>query len=319
MRMKIGTIASHSALNIISGARAEGFETVLFCTPDRVPFYKSFGLDDSIVVVDSFDDILDMDLSDTLVIPHGSFVSYLGSERILRSQMRVFGSKELLRWEEDRGLKSRLIAESGLVAPREFASVKEADGPVIVKTSGAAGGEGYFVARDSRELRSRIGTTKKYTIQEYIVGTKVYVTYFNSLARNRTEVFGADIRYETDADANLRFDQNPSFVVVGNLPLVLRESILVKYFEMGQSFVRAFHKLTGQRLPGPFCLETVIDRQQRVFTFEFSGRIVAGTNVWIPYSPYSYVQFEEPMWMGRRIAREIKELFGQGRLDDAVQ
>jgi len=317
--MKIGTIASHSALNIISGARAEGFETVLFCTPERVPLYESFGLHGSIVVVDKYDDILEMDLSDMLVIPHGSFVSYLGSERIISSRMRVFGSKELLRWEEDRVLKSRLIAESGLLAPKEFASIEEASGPVIVKTSGAAGGEGYYVAKDSKELRSRLDPTKKSTIQEYIVGTKVYVTYFNSLARNRTEVFGADIRYETDADANIRFDQDPSFVVVGNLPLVLRESMLVTYFEMGQSFVKAFHRLTNQRLPGPFCLETVVDRQRKVFTFEFSGRIVAGTNVWIPYSPYSYLQFEEPMWMGRRIAREIKELADQDRLSDAVQ
>ena len=57
--MKIGTIASHSALNIISGAKEEGFETVLVSTPDRIEFYESFGLGSSIVEVESFDEILD--------------------------------------------------------------------------------------------------------------------------------------------------------------------------------------------------------------------------------------------------------------------
>jgi 5-formaminoimidazole-4-carboxamide-1-(beta)-D-ribofuranosyl 5'-monophosphate synthetase len=151
-----------------------------------------------------------------------------------------------------------------------------------------------------------------------VVGTKVFVTYFNSLAEDRLEVFGADIRYETDADANLRFDNLPSFVVIGNLPMVLRESILFKYYNLGKGFIEGFNRLTGQSLPGPFCIETIIDRNQNIYAFEFSGRIVAGTNVWIPSSPYSYVQFEESMWMGRRIAKEIKELIQEGRLNESM-
>ena len=119
----------------------------------------------------------------------------------------------------------------------------------------------------------------QYSFQEYVVGTKVFVSYFNSLAKNRTEVFGADIRYETDADANLRFDDRPSFVVIGNVPMVLRESTLAKYFDMGVSFVDAFRRLSNETLPGPFCIETIIDKEQRIYSFEFSGRIVAGTNV----------------------------------------
>ncbi|MFW9926574.1 MAG: DUF1297 domain-containing protein, partial [Candidatus Thorarchaeota archaeon] len=57
---------------------------------------------------------------------------------------------------------------------------------------------------------------------------------------------------------------------------------------------------------------------QRIVSFEFSGRIVAGTNVWIPSSPYSYLQFNEPMWMGKRIAMEIRELMEQNRLEEAL-
>ncbi|RLI58211.1 MAG: 5-formaminoimidazole-4-carboxamide-1-(beta)-D-ribofuranosyl 5'-monophosphate synthetase [Candidatus Thorarchaeota archaeon] len=317
--MKIGTIASHSALNIMAGARAEGFETLLYCEARRVPFYRSFGLGDSIVEVQSFSEVLDRPQDDVLLIPHGSFVAYIGSEKILKSTTRIFGNKELLRWEENRDLKARLMREAGFRVPREFTDVAEIDAPVIAKTDGASGGTGYFIARNREEVSEKSEPGVKYTFQEFIVGTKVFVTYFNSIARDRIEVFGADIRYETDADANLRFDSTPSFVVIGNLPLVLRESTLAQYYDMGVSFIEAFKRLTGQTLPGPFCIETIIDREQNIYSFEFSGRIVAGTNVWIPSSPYSYLQFGENMWMGRRIALEIRELIEQGRIDECTR
>jgi len=316
--MKIATLASHSALNIISGARAEGFRTALYCTPDRVDFYRSFGLGDSIVEVDAFDKILDIAPRDTIFVPHGSFVTYLGANRILDSQLQIFGNRELLRWEEDRRLKSRLMADAGFRVPPEYSTIEKADGPVIVKTDGAAGGAGYFIARNRDEYLEKANPDEEYVIQKYIVGAKVFVTYFNSIARERTEVFGADVRYETDADSNLRFDNQPAFVVIGNLPLVLRESILAEYYNMGVEFVRAFQRVSGKTIPGPFCLETIVDRNQQIHTFEFSGRIVAGTNVWIPSSPYSYVMFDKPMWMGRRIAVEIKELQREGRLAEAL-
>ncbi len=316
--MKIGTIASHSALNIISGAKAEGFDTVLVSTPDRVEFYKSFGLKSSIIQVESFDEILELDIEDIVWIPHGSFVAYIGAEKILNSNLQMYGNQELLRWEEDRNLKTKLLLESGFKVPLEFNTVEEVDRPVIVKTFGAAGGEGYFIAKDREEIIHKSPSDTRVSIQEYIVGTKVFVTYFNSLARDSMEIFGADIRYETDADTNLRFDDTPTFVVIGNVPLVLRESLLFRYFKMGKDFVEGFRRLTGKSLPGPFCIETIIDRNQNIYSFEFSGRIVAGTNVWIPSSPYSYVQFKEPMWMGRRISLEIKELIQEGRLNESM-
>ena len=100
--------------------------------------------------------------------------------------------------------------------------------------------------------------------------------------------------------------------------MVLRESILLKYYGLGKKFVDGFRTLTGQEIPGSFCIETIIDKNLNVIAFEFSGRIVAGTNVWIPSSPYSYLQFDEPMWMGRRIARELKQLEENGRLEESI-
>jgi len=45
---------------------------------------------------------------------------------------------------------------------------------------------------------------------------------------------------------------------------------------------------------------------------------VAGTNVGIGTSPYAYLKYGENMYMGRRIAMEIKEAKEQKRLQDIL-
>ncbi|MBR9707107.1 MAG: DUF1246 domain-containing protein, partial [Candidatus Diapherotrites archaeon] len=55
--MKIATIGSHSALQILQGAKEEDFETVLVCTKSRKPFYDRFSsLIDHYVMIDSYPD-----------------------------------------------------------------------------------------------------------------------------------------------------------------------------------------------------------------------------------------------------------------------
>ncbi len=54
----------------------------------------------------------------------------------------------------------------------------------------------------------------------------------------------------------------------------------------------------------------------KIFTFEISARIVAGTNVGIGTSPYAYLKYGENMYIGKRIALEIKEAQQQDRLSE---
>jgi len=77
-------------------------------------------------------------------------------------------------------------------------------------------------------------------------------------------------------------------------------------------------ELASPGIIGPFCLETVITDDLKIFTFEISARIVAGTNVGIGTSPYAYLRYGENMYMGRRIAVEFKEAIKQKRLQDIV-
>jgi len=127
-------------------------------------------------------------------------------------------------------------------------------------------------------------------------------------------LMGIDRRYESYVDGigripsrhQLAVQLEPSYNVVGNIPIVLRESLLGEVYSMGERFVEAARRLVPPGMTGPFCLEGIYDREGKFITFEFSARIVAGTNLYLDGSPYSGLIFNEPMSMGRRVAREIK-------------
>jgi 5-formaminoimidazole-4-carboxamide-1-(beta)-D-ribofuranosyl 5'-monophosphate synthetase len=217
-----------------------------------------------------------------------------------------------------------LLTAAGVRVPRKFDSYDEIDGLAIVKLPGAEGGRGYFIVRSPQQFEKGIkrllskglmkkGEEEKAFIQEYIVGVTVYPHYFYSPLTGVVELLGCDRRYETSIDAlgrisardQLDMDLLPTFRVIGNTPVVLRESLLMDVFKAGEGFVKASRELVPPGSVGPFCLEMVCDEEGRLYTFEFSGRIVAGTNLYVGGSPYSDLLYDEPMSMGRRIAREI--------------
>ena len=111
----------------------------------------------------------------------------------------------------------------------------------------------------------------------------------------------------------------PSFVVTGNQPVVIRESLLPRAFEMAEGTVAASYELEeGARgMIGPFCLETIVTDALEFKVFEISARIVAGSNPFVGGSPYSDIN-ETRMSTGRRIARSIKNALKNERLDDIL-
>ena len=66
---------------------------------------------------------------------------------------------------------------------------------------------------------------------------------------------------------------------------------------------------------GPFCIEGVYDENAQFTSFEFSARIVAGSNIYMDGSPYYNLLFNETMSMGKRIAREVKTAAETNQLD----
>ena len=324
----VATICSHSALQIFHGARKEGLRTLGICTREREELYKSFphGRPDKFMFVDSFDRILEEERQDELltedavIVPHGSFVEYVGSENLMDDfRPPIFGNKYTLDWESDRSKERRWLDEADIPTPRVYSSPEEIDGLAIVKFSGAKGGAGFFMVESTEEFREKIAgrEDEDYTIQSWIMGTRYYPHYFYSPLEDRLEILGLDRRDESSIDEYFRAGRGKkSFVVVGNKPLAVRESLLPELYRMGRNLVESSQRIFSPGLFGPFCLETVCTDELEFITFEVSARIVAGTNLYPQGSPYSPYYYDESMSTGRRIAREIKRAAREGRLEE---
>lgn len=322
----IATLGSHSSLQILKGAKDEGFKTLLITLVSRVNFYKRFSFIDRIIDIPSFSKFprVENELTNknVILIPHGSFVAYLGSKRNKTMKIPYFGNKKVIDWEENRLKQNQWINLAKINTPTIFKRNDKIVYPVIVKSYGAAGSIGYFLACNCRQFANKIKSfkPKKYIIQKYIIGVPFYIHYFYSPITKKIEVLSMDRRYETNVDGlgripaedQLNVGLNPSYVVIGNFPLVLRESMLPEAYDMGERVVKASQKLIDKRgLFGPFCLETIITPDQKFYVIEISCRIVAGTNLYTDGSPYSFLNYDEPMSTGRRIAREIKTAIKQ--------
>ncbi len=326
----IATIGSHSALQILKGAHDEGFKTIAVCKKGHERPYQMFKVADEIITVNSYSEFpsLQNELikKKAIVIPHGSFISYMGYEVVEQLKINYFGNKEILKWESDRNLERQWLLNSGCKVPKVFKTPADIDRLVIIKFMGAGGGKGYFLARDEKDFKKKIKPykTKEYVIQEYIIGVPLFTHYFYSPLTKEIEFMGCDIRYESNVDSLGRIsarDQmvlpkiDPSYVIVGNVPVVVRESFLSQLIEMGEAVVRESVKLAPPGLFGPFCLETILTPEEDVYVFEISARIVAGTNPYVDGSPYTWLKYDEPMSTGRRIAREIKMAIKSKQLD----
>ena len=334
----IATLGSHCALQVLKGAKDEGLKTILVCEKKREKLYKRFPFIDELIMVDSFVEVLDqkcqqtLEQNDAIIIPHGTLIAQMSSEQIESIKTPIFGNKWILRWESDREMKEKLMREAKLPIPRKVKSPNEINTLVIVKRQGAAGGKGYFIASSEEEYNKKrnelisqgiISKDETLYIQEYAAGVLAYLQYFYSPLKEELEFFGADQRHESDieglaripAEQQLKSNKVSSFNVIGNSPLVLRESLLEEVYTMGENFVDAAKRLVAPGMTGPFCIEGVYDENAGFTSFEFSARIVAGTNIYMDGSPYYSLLYNEPMSMGKRIAREVKNAKEINQLD----
>jgi 5-formaminoimidazole-4-carboxamide-1-(beta)-D-ribofuranosyl 5'-monophosphate synthetase len=315
---------------------------------------------DEFIYIDEWDDFLRDNIQEELkgmngiVVTHGSFVEYIKSENLLEyCDVPQFGNRKVLEWESDRQKQREwLEGKAGLKMPKHYKLDEFEEGKLaIVKFGGAKGGQGFFKIKSKDEADKILDEMKlsenersKITIQEYIAGSRYYHHFFYSPldkkrewqvkveGKNvgRLELNGMDRRDETNIDDLHRAGLNPtemkkagirpSYTVCGNIPLVMRESLLPKVFEMGEKTVKASLELFPGGMIGPFCLETFVTSDLDHVVFEISTRIVAGTNIYPAGSPYADYDWGEKaeMSMGRRIAREIKLAARTNRLKEVI-
>jgi 5-formaminoimidazole-4-carboxamide-1-(beta)-D-ribofuranosyl 5'-monophosphate synthetase len=340
----VATLGSHTALQILKGAKEEGFRTLALCRKGREDLYRRFRVSDAVWTYEDYGGLLEKEAQEKLreenvvLVPHGSLIEYVGVEGIEEGlEVPLLGNRGILRWEAERDLERRWLERAGIEMPAEFRRAEEIRTLSIVKFPGAKGGRGYFLVQNGRdfEVKSRAllregkltqEDLERATIQEYIAGVNMYLSYFYSPLRGEVELFGIDRRCETNIDGLSRIpaveqsgiEIEPSYVVVGNSPLVARESLLTQVLEMGDRLVEVSREGIPPGMVGPFCLETMITPEMRFIAFEISARIVAGTNLFIGGSPYSQLLHGPGMSMGRRIAWELREALENGKEEDLI-
>jgi 5-formaminoimidazole-4-carboxamide-1-(beta)-D-ribofuranosyl 5'-monophosphate synthetase len=337
--LTIATVCSHSSLQIFAGARKEGFNTLGIAIGEKPKFYDAFpvGKPDKFFIVDSYDEIpgraAELREERAVLVPHGSFVEYLGPKNFMELEVPTFGNREVLTWESDRDKQRLWLESAGIDMPHKIDSPKQIDRPVLVKYDGAKGGRGSFIAKDYHDFKLSIDFSKPYTIQEYIIGTRYYMHYFYSpikeegyrLSKGSLELLGLDRRDESNIDELYKLGSQeelkkkgflPSFVVTGNVPLVIRESLLPKVLEMGERVVEESLKRFGGII-GPFCLETIVTDMLEFKVFEISARIVAGTNIYMSGSPYADLVAPD-LSTGRRIAIEIRNALALDMINEVI-
>lgn len=339
----IATAASHSSLQIFHGAKKLGFRTMAIIQGDRdLRYYDAYpaARPDKILRLDDFHQLIDMAEAlredNVILVPHGSLIEYMGTEGFTKIEVPVYGNRHVLEFESDRDKERLWLEDAGITMPREITDPRDITEPVIVKYHGAKGGKGFFIAKNYHEYKRQIQEGEPHTIQEFVMGTRYYLHYFHSRldrrgfvvdgegedeAHGTLQMLSIDRRDESNIDELNRIGSikelqeagiDPQFVVTGNIPMVIRESLLPKVFQMGEGVVKESYKRFGG-LWGPFCLETIVTPDLEFKVFEISARIVAGTNPFINGSPYSEM-IEPNLSTGIRISQEIQKGAAEGRL-----
>ncbi|MEO2264519.1 MAG: DUF1246 domain-containing protein, partial [Nitrosopumilus sp.] len=101
--VRIGVLGSHSALEIMDGAKDEDFQTRVFCQKGREEPYQRFSrIADEITVLNKFKDMASVKIqkelrdSNTIIVPHRSLTVYLGYKTIENSfKVPIFGNRKL--------------------------------------------------------------------------------------------------------------------------------------------------------------------------------------------------------------------------------
>lgn len=236
--LRIGMIASHSALDTADGAVEEGFKTLAVCQEGREkPYAKYFragrdkkgkivtGMIDEVMMLKKFPQILETENQDflrsknTLFVPNRSFTSYCGIDAVEdQFMLPLLGSRNLLRSEE-RGDKRDyywILEKAGLPFP-EPVEAEDINQLVMVKLPHAVKTleRGFFTAASYDEYCQKADALLKQNvidqdgielarIERYIIGPVFNLDFFYSPITERIELIGIDWRFETSLDGHCR-------------------------------------------------------------------------------------------------------------------
>ncbi len=346
-KVTITVLGSHSALEIMDGAKDEGLNTLVICQRGREKPYQRFKrLADEIIILDRFDDMLKPEIQSILkercsiVIPHRSFAVYLGYNAIEDAlALPIFGNRALLRAEERSIARNQyyLLEKADIKHPR-ILKPSEIDGPAIVKVQEAkrkleraffiVNSYEDYIKRSEAKIDAGIIDRKDLEnsiIEELVIGTYFNFNFFNSIIDETVEFLGIERRLQTNihdfvsipARQQLDIDVELQNIEIGHMPASIRESMLEEIIEIGDRFVYACSKEYPPGIIGPFSLQSVVTKDLEIIVYDVSFR-VPGNPILATTSPYTKYMHGKVFGVGRRIAMEIKNAFNLGMLAKVV-
>ena len=141
--IRIGVLGSHSALEVMDGAKDEDLQTVVLCQKGREVPYQRFGrIADEIIILDKFKDMVSAKIqkklreTNTIIVPHRSLTAYLGYKAIENSfKVPIFGNRALFQAEERDHARNQyyLLKKARIKYPKIFSNPKDINKPAIVK------------------------------------------------------------------------------------------------------------------------------------------------------------------------------------------
>lgn len=344
----VGTIGSHSALEIMDGAKDENLKTICICQKGReLPYRRFKRLADEIILLDKFSDIIypenqeKLRQSNTIMVAHRAFTAYLGYDNIENNlRVPVFGNRLLLRAEERTAPRNQyyLLEKSGIRHPKLYHKPSDIDGPAMIKVQEATRKleRAFFIAssyedyekKSNQKIEQGLVTKQdldKATIEEYVPGTYFNLNFFVSPLTGETEFLGIERRLQTNihdiaslsARQQMEIDVPIQYIEVGHTPASIRESLLEKVFEMGDRISVAARKEYPPGIIGPISLQSVVTVDLDFVVYDVSLR-VPGNPIMATTSPYAKYYYGHTMGVGRRIAMEIKDATRQRKLPDIV-
>src|SRR5256886_6079914 len=345
----IGTIGSHSALEIMDGAKDEDMRTVCICQKGRqVPYQRFKRLTDEIILLDKFSDMLNREIQEklvhlnTIMIANRAFTAYLGYDNIENNlEIPIFGNRHLLRAEERTAKRNQyfLLEKANIRHPRIFTKSIQIDGLAMVKVQEAKRKleRAFFMVSSYEDYMKKSNLKIKQglineedldsaTIEEYIIGTYFNFNFFYSPMRRDTEFLGIERRLQTNlhdfttslpARQQLEIDVQLQNIEVGHTPASIRESLLEKVFKIGDDFTIAVKREYPPGIIGPISLQSIVTVELDLVVYDVSLR-VPGNPIMATTSPYSKYYYGHTIGVGRRIAMEVKNAIEQQKLAEIV-
>ena len=271
---RIGVLGSHSALEIMDGAKDEDLETIVFCQKGRETPYQRFNrIADQVKIVNKFKDMASptnqklLRDTNTLIVPHRSLTAYLGYE-ILENKLKVpiFGNRRLFQAEERENKKNQyyLLKKAGIKYPKIFETPKSINRPAIVKVmeKNRSLERAFFTvtsyadykAKSEEKIKSGIIARKdleKSSIEELKdSGIVIWTTTPWTIPGNRAIAYGENIEY---AVINVDEISEGAVSQVGDRLVVCIELMDSFKSECGIEKISEITRFRGRELSGTSC------------------------------------------------------------------